>query len=215
MRLRCLYILFLCLVSLSALAREYADSAIYQGINLKLDLATPVLELARSKGNVMSYELSMNVRLMNRFYPTLELGYGQGDCTAAGGNFRGVGGFGRVGLDLAALKKSRKDNLLLVGIRLGTAVQDCRLTDVRVWDTYWQKYTVRNYDNFTRADVWGEVVAGVQVKVYKSFHMGWYLRLKLLFTRKDNGTTNAWYIPGFGYRQDTNFGINYYLGWKF
>ena len=212
---RKLFILFLSLLALSLQAREYGDSAIYQGINLKIDLGSPVLEIARSKAQVMSYELAMNVRLKNRFYPTLELGYGQGNCTAAGGNFRGIGGFGRVGLDLSALKKSSKDNLLLVGVRLGTAVQAVDLTDVKVWDTYWQKYTVRNFDRMTRADVWGEVVAGVQVQVYKSFHMGWYVRLKILFTRKDNGTANAWYIPGFGYRQDTNFGLNYYLGWKF
>ncbi len=212
---RALFAILLLLSVVALSAREYADSAIYQGINLKIDLATPVLELARSDAKVMSYELAMNVRLANRFYPTLELGYGQGDCAAAGGNFYGVGGFGRVGLDLAALKKSRKDNLLLVGIRLGTAVQGYSLTDVRVWDTYWQTYTVRDYDPKVRADVWGEVVAGVQVQVYKSFHMGWYVRLKLLFTRKENGTTNAWYIPGYGYRQESNFGLNYYIGWKF
>ncbi|MBR1809955.1 MAG: hypothetical protein IJ776_11320 [Paludibacteraceae bacterium] len=212
---RSLLAILIVLSATGVAAREYADSAVYQGINLKIDLATPVLEIARSKATVMSYEAALNVRLVNRFYPTLEWGYGQGDCTAAGGNFHGMGGFGRIGLDLAALKKSRKDNMLLVGIRLGTAVQGYELTDVRVWDTYWQKYTTRGYDHMVRADVWGEVVAGVQVKVYKSFHMGWYVRLKLLFTRKENGTVNAWYIPGFGYRQDTNFGINYYLGWKF
>ncbi len=196
-------------------AREYADTAIWQGMNLKIDIATPVLELARSKAQLMSYDIALNVRLKNRFYPTLELGYGQGITSAAGGKFRGLGGYGRVGLDLSVLKKARKNNMLLVGVRLGTAVQGCDITDVRVWDTYWQKYTKRNYEHMVRADVWGEVVAGVQVQVYKSFHMGWYVRLKLLFTRKDDGTLNAWYIPGFGYRQDTNFGLNYYLGWKF
>ena len=207
-------ILLLLLFPVLLLAREYGDSAIYQGINLKLDLATPVLEIARSKAQVMSYEMAMNVRLQNRFYPTLELGYAHANCSAAGGDFYGIGGWGRVGLDLSALKKSRKDNMLLVGVRLGTVVQACDLTDVQVWDTYWNKYTVRSYDRFTRADVWGEVVAGVQVQVYKAFHMGWYVRLKKLFTRKEDGTTNAWYIPGFGYRQETNFGVNYYLGVK-
>ena len=157
----------------------------------------------------------MNVRLKNRYYPTFEMGYAQADCAAAGGNFFGRGGYGRVGLDLSALKKSSRENLLLVGLRLGTAVQGVDLGDVRVWDTYWQKYTVRQYDHWVRPDVWGEVVAGVQVQVYKCFHMGWYARLKILFTRKEDGTPNAWYIPGFGYRQDTNFGVNYYIGWKF
>lgn len=214
MRFRYIYILlFLTTVSLSA--REYADSAIYQGINLKLDLATPVLELARYKGKVASCEMAMNVQLQDRFYPTLEFGYGQADCTAAGGSFSGKGGFGRIGLDLSALKKNRKENILLVGLRLGTAVQGASLTDVRIWDTYWQQNTVRDFEHTIMTDVWGEVVGGVQVKVYKSFHMGWFVRLKILFTRNDNGEPKAYYIPGFGFRQDTNFGINYYLGWKF
>ena len=210
------YILFcLLLVSQGLNAREYGDSAIYQGINLKVDLGTPILEIARSKAKVMDYEIAMNVRLKDRFYPTLELGYAQANCTANGGTFNGIGGFGRVGLDLAALKKSRKDNLLLVGVRLGTAVQGADLTNITIWDTYWQQYTSRDFDHTVFADVWCEVVAGVQVKIYKSFHMGWYVRMKILFTRQETGDINAWYIPGFGYRQDTNFGLNYYLGWKF
>lgn len=213
MRKLCVFILLLMVVA-GVTAREYADSAIYQGINLKLDIATPVLEMARSKAKIMSYEMALNVRLQNRFYPTIELGYAHASASAAGGDFYGIGGFGKVGLDLSALKKARKDNMLLVGVRLGTAVQACDLTNVQVWDTYWQKYTMRNYDRFVRADVWGEVVAGVQVQVYKSFHMGWFVRLKMLFTRKEDGTPNALYIPGFGYRQETNFGINYYLGVK-
>ena len=68
-------ILSLCCFALCASAREYADTAVYQGMSLKLDLATPILELARSKGKIQDYELAINVRLAQRFYPTLELGY--------------------------------------------------------------------------------------------------------------------------------------------
>ena len=210
-----LLILLLAAAALTAVAREYADSAVWQGMNLKLDLGMPVLTLAQSGGRVMNYEAALNVRLLNRLYPTIELGYGQADCSAAGGAFFGRGGYGRVGLDLSALKKSSKDYLLLVGLRLGTAVQGCDLQTVRVTDPYWQRYTVRDYPHFVRADVWGEIVLGVQVKVYKSFHMGWYARMRFLFTRKEDGKPTAWYIPGYGYRQDSAFGINYYVGWNF
>lgn len=209
------YILFFCLLTVCGQAREYADSAIWQGWNLKLDLATPVFELARSKGKVMAYEAAVNFNLLHRFYPTVELGYGQAEASAAGGDFSGKGGYGRIGLDLSALRKSRIDNMLLVGVRLGTAVQGYKMDNVTVTDPYWGSYKSRDFAPAVRADVWGEVVGGVQVKVYGPFHMGWFFRLRFLFTRKETGAANAYYIPGYGYRDEMNYGFNYYIGLKF
>ncbi len=51
--------------------RIYADTVIYQGMNLKLDLATTILEAAISKGNILSFEAAWNIRLKQRYYPTL------------------------------------------------------------------------------------------------------------------------------------------------
>lgn len=195
-------------------AVERPDSAIWQGMNLKIDIGTPVLEAALSSGKVQSYEIALNTDLKHRFFPTLELGYAQADVSAAGGTFSGKGGYGRIGVDLSALKKGRKENMLLVGLRIGTGLQHAGMNDVRIAQDYWQGTSSVSYPARLKCDAWGEVVAGVQVKVYKSFHMGWFVRLKLLMTRGKDGDITAYYIPGYGYRQDTNFGFNYYLGWK-
>ena len=205
---------FLCL-ALCASAREYGDSAIYQGMSLKLDLATSVLELVRSKGKVQDYEVAMKVRLANRFYPTLELGYAIAEATADGGNYAGQGGFARLGMDLSALKKGVEENCLMVGLRIAGAYQGFQITDVPVYGDYWQLPNI-DYFHQHQFDCWGEIVAGCQVQVYKGFQMGWYVRLKFLFTRTDKrGEALPGYIPGFGYRRDTNWGINYYLAYKF
>lgn len=208
-------ILSLCCLSLYAGAREYADTAVYQGMSLKLDLATPLLELARSKGKVQDYEVAINVRLAQRFYPTLELGYAKAETSANGGNYSGEGGFTRLGMDLSALKKGVDINCLMVGLRFGGALQGFQVTDVPVHNDYWQLPNV-NFYNQTKFDCWGELVAGCQVQIYKAFQMGWYVRMKLLFTRTDKqGDALPGYIPGYGYRRDSNWGINYYLAYKF
>lgn len=196
-------------------AREYADTAVYQGLSLKLDLASPVIEAARSGGKIQDYELAVNVRLARRWYPTLELGYAQADCTSGGGHHTGLGGFGRIGLDISALKKGASENCLLVGFRVGTSCQSYQLTNVVQHVDYWQTAPV-SFLNQTHWDAWGEVVAGCQVQIAKGFQMGWYVRLKVLFTRtaKDGGPL-PYYMPGFGFRNDTNWGLNYYLAWKF
>ena len=210
-----LLILSLLAFALCASAREYGDSAVYQGMSLKLDLATPVLELVRSKGKVQDYEIAMNVRLANRFYPTLELGYAMAETSADGGYYSGQGGFARLGMDLSALKKGLSENCLMVGLRLGGAYQGFQLMDVPVYSEYWPMPNV-DFLNQKHFDCWGEVVAGCQVQVWRAFQMGWYVRIKMLFTRSDKqGDALPGYIPGFGFRRDTNWGINYYLAYKF
>ncbi len=199
-------------------AQEQIDSVsteIYQGLQVKLDIGSPILEIARSKAKVQSYEMAVNVNLLQRFFPTLEFGYAQADRTLTSGSFNGKGGFARVGLDLSALKKHKDSpHKLLIGIRVGTAVQDYSMTDLTMNDSYWHTQPTMQFHD-VRCDVWGEVVAGIQVQVYKDFYMGWAARLKALFTRGKEGEPTAYYIPGYGYKDDMNFGFNYYIGWNF
>ena len=207
--------MLLCCLTLCASAREYADTAVYQGMSVKLDIAMPVLELARSAGKIQSYEAAVNVRLAKRFYPTLEAGYALAERGADGGWHKGQGGFGRVGMDLAIVKKGATENNMLIGLRVGGAYQDYDLTNVKLYSDYWGEKQLNFYDQ-QRFDCWGEFVAGCQVQVYKGFQMGWYLRMKLLFTRKaQEAGVLPYYVPGFGFRKDFQWGINYYLAYKF
>ena len=174
----------LCCFALCASAREYADTAVYQGMSVKLDIGTPVLELARSAGKIQSYEAAVNMRLAKRFYPTLEAGYALAERGADGGQHKGEGGFGRLGMDLAVIKKGATENNMLIGLRFGGAYQNYDLTNVRLYSDYWGEQRLNFYDQH-RFDCWGELVAGCQVQIYKAFQMGWYVRMKLLFTRTD------------------------------
>ena len=65
--------------------RIYSDSVIYQGMNIKLDLATTILEAALSEGEILSFEAAWNIRLKQRYYPTLEGGYVKAHALADGG----------------------------------------------------------------------------------------------------------------------------------
>lgn len=195
---------------------RFADSAIYNGTYVKLDLFNSAFEAIRFKGAVQNYEAMVSVRLRQRFYPTIELGYALASDEANGGAYKGQGGFLRVGTDINGLKKHPESpHALLVGVRIATAYQGYDLTNVTRNSSYWQT-NFADYTDLRRADVWGEVVAGCNVQIAKGFHMGWHIRLKVLFTRSasEDGPL-PYYIPGFGFRDDINWGFNYYIGWKF
>ena len=179
-----------------------ANDSIYNATQIKLDIASPVVIAGTHQWQMQHYEIAANVQLARRFFPTLELGY-SGGKTHRGDSiqYNAHGGFFRVGCDINPLKK-HKDSppALLVGLRLGTAVQT-------------KGYT----------DCWGEIVAGCQVEIAKvqktAFYMGWMGRFKVLFTRDKEGLTadqmKPIYIPGFGNRDNIGWGLNYYLGWRF
>jgi len=187
---------------------------IYQGIMVKLDIATPAVIAGISLGKLQQYEVAVNVRLKDHFYPTLDLGYAGGRTNNDSIAYVGHGGFFRVGLDVNPLRKHPESpHALLVGVRLGTSVQN------------WQHATQNT--GGIRADCWGEIVAGCQVQIAQikktktqgGFYMGWMGRIKCMFTRQNEGLPAEeqapLFVPGFGYRDNIGWGLNYYLGWKF
>ena len=179
-----------------------ANDSIYNATQIKLDIASPVVIAGTHQWQMQHYEIAANVQLAKRFFPTLELGYAGGKTHRGDSiQYKGQGGFFRVGCDINPLKKHKDSpHALLVGLRLGTAVQT-------------KGYT----------DCWGEIVAGCQVEIAKvqktAFYMGWMGRFKVLFTRDKEGLTadqmKPIYIPGFGNRDNIGWGLNYYLGWRF
>ena len=221
MNKRFFVILLLLPLALLSYAREDVEKErndsipLYQGVNVKLDIAMPIIEAARSAGKIQDYEMAINVRLKNRFYPTLELGYALAECGADGAQHKGQGGFARLGMDLAIVKKGETENNLMIGLRFGGAYQNYDLTNVQLQTDYWQSNSIDFY-NQNRFDCWGEIVVGCQVYLWKGLHMGWYGRVKLLFTRNvAEEQVLPYYVPGLGFRNDFNWGFNYYIGYRF
>ena len=186
--------------SIAVEAPKKEKKQIYNSTQIKVDILSPVLTPALYKWKMQHYELGVNVRLAQRFYPTLEAGYTGGRITESDSiTYSGHGGFFRVGADINPLKKHPESpHALLVGLRIGSGYQA------------------------HKADCWGEIVAGCQVCIAEvrntAFYMGWMGRIKFLFTRAaedKNGNAYPTYIPGYGERDNIGWGANYYLGWRF
>lgn len=207
--------LMLCCCAAVFAEREYGDSALYQGLNIKLDVGQTVYTLARSHADRQQYEVAVNANLRNKYYPTVELGYGLSHDVAGGGTYNGQGAFTRIGIDINPLRKGQsRDYALLAGLRFGLALQDFSLTGVTLHDDYWSAGgVIRDYPPTFRADAWGEAVAGLQIKVAGPITMGWFARIHFLFTGRV-GDHQPYYIPGFGCVDAGNFTFNYYVGFR-
>ena len=206
-RIRLIWILLLLSMAVYAAEEPAAKPPVYGGTTVKLDIGTPALTAGMSKGKLQQYELAVNVQLVRKVFPTLELGYAGGRAEQGDSiQYHSHGGYFRVGLDVNPLKKHPESpHAMLLGIRVGTGIQP--------------KHT----------DCWGEIVGGCQVEICtvenkktntkSAFYMGWMGRLKIMFTRQKGAHTadEMWpiYVPGFGTRDNIGWGLSYHLGWKF
>ena len=189
--------------------------SVYQATLVRLDIFNPIFDALRSDWHTYSVEAAVSVRLKNRFFPTVEFGHAgrflqqkvDQSKNLPDSLYHGSGQFARIGLDINPLKK-RPDqrSSLLIGVRLGTGWQRLDTPDLK---PYFPK-------GEWIADVWGEVAAGVNVDIMYGVYMGWAVRMKFLFTKNSHDElTTPYYIPGFGYHNNMNWGFDYYIGYAF
>lgn len=209
----------LVLVSVHVSCAQEADSlsvqpvkrdTIYQGTCIRVDLFNPIFDLLRTEWHTYSLEAALSVRLLNRLYPTFEFGHAGRflqEKDAKKPLYDGSGQFVRLGMDINPLKKHPEQrSSMLIGVRLGTGWQHLNTPALAVYSPQGEWI----------ADVWGEIVAGVNVDIMFGLSMGWAVRMKFLFTQNSHGTESTpYYIPGFGYHNSMNWGFDYYIGYAF
>lgn len=190
---------------------------IFQGIGLRVDLGNGIYEVATTQGKGLSVEAAIYSNLLHKYFPTIELGYGQRTrSTTNSAIYNGNGMFTRIGCDFNMLKPTDDNpNFFTIGLRYGMSMQNFSINNLQIIDPYWETIKPLPQHEQFKFDCWGEIIAGVQVKVYQGFNMGWAVRIKLLITRAKESDYYADYIPGFGHTNNTQFSFNYYIGYHF
>lgn len=182
-------------------------------------------------GDFLSSEVNVRVNLKNKFIPTVELGLGQTDTWNDNGiHYKTpMSPFFRIGADYNTMsKKKEKNSFLYAGLRYGFSsfkydvssmpfddpIYGGGIANPALPDNIWGGSVPYDYNGLKASMHWFEVVAGIQVKIYHSFYMGWALRMKWKISASVNEYSNPWYVPGFGKYNSSNLGITYSLIYK-
>ncbi|MEG0560604.1 MAG: DUF6048 family protein [Muribaculaceae bacterium] len=150
-------------------------------------------------GGDVSAELSIH----NRYFPTIEVGIGSANNTPEDGNFTYKGKmaiYGKIGASYNFFYNKTPDYQLLGGFRLGFSSFKYDITNISANSGYWNENTKFEILNQKSHALWGEIVLGIKVKVVQNFSVGWALRYRFIFNYKKNINSDPWYIPGFGNR---------------
>lgn len=201
---------------------------LYNGTSVGVDLFGIGNKLFGS--DFLTSEVSVSVNLKNRFLPTAEVGFGTTDAwNETGIHYKSSAPYFRIGMDYNTMaKKKEKNSYLYVGVRYGVSSMKYDISNLPVYDPIyggelsnpsltdgiWGGSIPYEFSGQKATMHWFEFVLGVKVQVYKSFSMGWSVRMKYKIAASLSGYGNPWMVPGFGKYASNNMGITYSLIYK-
>jgi len=184
-----------------SLKRVYKHYPRFTDLALGLNFVEPVL-MAFGQ-DYASVDVNATLNMWNRFQPVLELGVGWAKSTPDDMNFTYKGKLSpyvKVGANYNFLFKNSPDYQALLGVRLGYSTFGYDVTDVNYVNSYWQENMSYNLTGERSHALWGEVVAGIKVKLTGPFSLGWTIRYHGIFNYGKNDASRPWFVPGYGPR---------------
>ena len=195
---------------------EVPAQPLYQGIFVGVDAYGPVGHVLGS--DFLSSEVSVEANLMNKYFPTLEVGYGSTDTTndETDIHFKTSAPYFRIGAGYNVFhKKPHLPGQFIVGARYGFSSFKYDVDGPAMTDPVWGDTTIPlSYQGVKTNASWLEVVAALKTNVYKNLYLGLSVRYRSLLSVKKDGGIEPWYIPGYGKNKSTGLGITYSLIYK-
>lgn len=149
---------------------------------------------------------SAEVSLRNKIFPHIEVGVGMADNTPEDMNFtyKGlVSPYFKVGARYNFLGDKSSDYQVLAGFNLGYSPFRYNIENISISSDYWGDPATTSITGLKASALWGEVSLSLRVKIAGNVSMGWSAIYHTILSEKTNPQATAWYIPGFGVRDNT------------
>lgn len=160
------------------------------------------------------WELNADVDI-NRYFFTVDVGSWSREYNADTDtidHYKNNGTYFRVGIDVNFLTDDPDGNMLFLGARYGHSIFSEKFV-ANVTDTLWgtESYT-RYYENNDVTAHWFELTAGLRVKVWKMFWMGYTARYKFALGTSPTPDMLPHDVPGYGTTdKNSTWGFNYQI----
>ncbi len=190
-------VLYLAELDTASTVRPKSPYPLYNGIIIGVNFADAIMSAIGQSHS--SYDISAMVSLHNWFFPVIEAGVGWGHHTETNDLFKVKAHptlYGKIGINYNFLYKSNPDYMAYLGLRFGAAQCKWDNTDIRSTNEEGETVYSPNEMNQTCTSTFGEVLAGLKVKIAGPVALGWNVRLRLGL-HNSNGMS-PWFVPGYG-----------------
>ncbi|MCH5229861.1 MAG: hypothetical protein J1F12_07720 [Muribaculaceae bacterium] len=148
-----------------------------------------------------SYDIQASVSLHNWFEPVVELGLGSADHHTENSNYRyktSPSFYGKIGINYNFMYKSNPDYQVYLGIRGGFSSYKYEIEDVTINSDYWGQSNKFSILNQSGNSFYGQTLAGIKVKIWKWFSLGWNIRYGFKIKESHSANSIPWFVPGYG-----------------
>lgn len=177
--------------------RPSSPYPLFNGVTVGVNFADAIMSAIGQTHS--SYDINAMVSLHNWFFPVIEAGIGWGHHTENNDLFKVKAYpsmYAKIGINYNFLYKSDPAYMGYLGLRFGMAQCKWDKTDIRSVDE--EGETVISPDEVGQkcTSIFGEILAGLKVKIVGPFSLGWNVRYRLgLHSSKGQ---SPWFIPGYG-----------------
>lgn len=190
-------VLYLAELDTATTVRPKSPYPLYNGVTVGVNFVDAIMSAIGQKHS--SYDISAMVSLHNWFFPTVEAGIGWGHYTENNNLYKisaKPSMYAKIGLNYNFLYKSNPAYMAFLGLRFGVAQCHWDRTDIR--STNEEGETVYSPDELDRkcTSTYGEILAGLKVKIAGPFSLGWNVRYRLGL--HSSGGMSPWFVPGYG-----------------
>jgi hypothetical protein len=187
------------------------------GFQISADAVGAAMYAIASYGQI---EGTMRLNLKGKYFPTLEMGLGHSNHTndETELHYKTDAPYFRLGLDYNFARDVRSGNRIYGGLRAAYSNFKYDLSGPAMTDPYWGNTVPYDFKDLKASCTWGELVFGLEAKIWGNFHLGWSARYRLRLKQKENTVGQAWYIPGYGINDGhclgATFNIIYDIQWN-
>lgn len=182
----------------------------WAGGSVSVNLAGAALALYSPYGE---YEAAGRLNLRGRFFPTFEAGIGvsdhQNETTEI--HYKTRAPFFRLGVDYNVAKNVRDAGRIFVGARYGFSTFNYDLSAPDVPDLNYGTSHPFVYHDLKGTNHWGEILFGLEAKVWGMVRLGWSVRYRMRFYNKTSVVGSPWYVPGYGKNDTHSMGATFNL----
>lgn len=177
---------------------------LFRGIAISTDLVGPIMLSASDYGQ---YECAMKVNLKDKYFPTVELGYGKANHNDGTNiNYKTQAPYFRIGCDFNILKNKHSSNRMFAGFRYAFTSYKYDISKDGVKDPAWGWDVNYNISNVSCSYQWIEAVLGVESKIVGPLHLGWTVRYRHRVAYNEGEYGKSWYVPGYGISNSLRLG---------
>lgn len=163
------------------------------------------------------YEGAVRVNLKDKYFPTIELGYGKADAQDETTlvRYQTSAPYGKIGCDFNIMKNKHDKYRVLVGFRYAFTSFKYDISSPGLNDPVWGGHADYEATDVEGKYHWAELLGGVDATIFGPLHLGWTIRYRRRLSHSEGSVGDPWYVPGYGRSGSSRIGGTFNITFEF